>query len=181
MDGESAMGPDTYLIISIVCAVITIIWGLGIRRGILKLDPGTVRMQEIASFIEEGARAYMNRQYLTIAVVAFVIFVLLFIIFGLQNSWKFGGLVAMGYLVGAGFSALAGYIGMFVSVKANVRTAQAATRGLSAALDVAFKGGAVTGLLVIGLGLLGVAGYYLVITTFFYVDNVADAVKPLVG
>ena len=181
MDGESAMSPDAYLIISIVCAVITIIWGLGIRSGILKLDAGTARMQEIASFIEEGARAYMNRQYFTIAIVAFVIFVLLFIIFGLQNSWKFGGLVAMGYLVGAGFSALAGYIGMFVSVKANVRTAQAATRGLSAALDVAFKGGAVTGLLVIGLGLLGVAGYYLMITTFFYVDNVADAVKPLVG
>jgi K(+)-stimulated pyrophosphate-energized sodium pump len=181
VDGESAMGPDTYLIISIVCAVITILWGLGIRRGILKLDPGTARMQEIASFIEEGAGAYMNRQYFTIAIVAFAIFVLLFVVFGLQNSWKFGGLVAMGYLVGAGFSALAGYIGMFVSVKANVRTAQAARQGLAAALDVAFKGGAVTGLLVIGLGLLGVAGYYLMITTFFYVDNVADAVKPLVG
>jgi K(+)-stimulated pyrophosphate-energized sodium pump len=181
VDGTHAMSPDTYLILSIICAAITIIWGLRIRNGILKLDPGTARMQEIASFIEEGASAYMNRQYFTIAVVAFVIFVLLFVIFGLQNSWKFGGLVAMGYLVGAGFSALAGYIGMFVSVKANVRTAQAATRGLSEALDVAFKGGAVTGLLVIGLGLLGVAGYYLMITTFFYMDSVAEAVKPLVG
>jgi K(+)-stimulated pyrophosphate-energized sodium pump len=181
MDCLNLLGPSAYLIVAIVCAVITIAWGLRIRSGILKLDAGTARMQEIASFIEEGAGAYMNRQYFTIAIVAFIIFVLLFIIFGLQNSWKFGGLVAMGYLVGAGFSALAGYIGMFVSVKANVRTAQAAKAGLAAALDVAFKGGAVTGLLVIGLGLLGVAGYYLVITTFFYIDNVADAVKPLVG
>jgi len=175
------IAPSTYLAISILCALITIIWGLWIRSGILKLDAGSAKMREIASFIEEGARAYMNRQYSTIAVVALAVFLLLLIIFGLQKGWIFGGLVAVGYLIGAGFSALAGFVGMFVSVKANVRTAQAAREGLAKALDVAFKGGTVTGFLVIGLGLLGVAGYYLVITRFFFVNDVTEAVKPLIG
>ncbi len=175
------LSPFTYLAIAIISAAITIIWGLWIRSSILKRDAGTPKMQEIASFIEEGARAFMNRQYSTIAVVAIVVFLLLLVVFGLQKGWIFGMLVATGYLIGAGFSALAGYIGMFVSVKANVRTAQAARGGLAEALDVAFKGGTVTGFLVIGLGLLGVAGYYFVITRFFLIDDVTEAVKPLVG
>lgn len=176
-----SLSPCTYLTIAIISAVITISWGLWIRSRILKLDAGTAKMQEIASFIQEGARAYMNRQYSTIAIVALAVFLLLLVVFGLQDGWIFGGLVATGYLVGAGFSALAGYIGMFVAVKANVRTAQAARKGLAAALDVAFKGGTVTGFLVIGLGLLGVAGYYFIITTFFHVGDVNQTVKPLVG
>ncbi|MDD3012441.1 MAG: sodium-translocating pyrophosphatase [Candidatus Gastranaerophilales bacterium] len=167
-----------YLLFAIVSAVLVIIYGFIVRKSILKLDAGSAKMQEIASYIEEGAKAYMNRQYSTIAIVALVLFTLLFVVFGLQKGWQFGAFVAVGYLVGAGFSALAGYIGMFVSVKANVRTAQAAKGGLATALDVAFRGGTVTGLLVVGLGLLGVAGYY-AITSQFY--SVTDAVKPLVG
>lgn len=175
------MSSWSYLAVAILSAVVTICWGLWIRSRILRLDAGTPQMRDIASFIEEGARAYMNRQYTTIAAVALVIFFVLLIVFGLHKGWIFGVLIAIGYLIGAGFSALAGYIGMFVSVKANVRTAQAARTGLAEALDVAFKGGTVTGFLVIGLGLLGVAGYYLVISRFFYMNDVADAVKPLVG
>ncbi|MFH0702026.1 MAG: sodium-translocating pyrophosphatase [bacterium] len=171
--------PASYcLTIVILFAFITIISGLWVRQTVLKFDAGTERMQEIASYIEEGAKAYMNRQYSTVAVVAVVLFALLLVVFGLQKGWLFGCLVAFGYLVGAGFSALAGYIGMFVSVKANVRTAQAAKSGLAAALNVAFKGGTVTGFLVVGLGLLGVAGYY-AITRMFY--PVEEAVKPLIG
>jgi K(+)-stimulated pyrophosphate-energized sodium pump len=181
MDVLISVSFHVYLGIIIICAIVAIIWGFWIRSIILKLDSGTARMQEISSFIQEGAKAYMNRQYFTIAVVALIVFLLLLIVFGLQKGWKFGGLVATGYLIGASFSALAGYIGMFVSVKANVRTAQAARDGLSAALDVAFKGGTVTGFLVIGLGLLGVAGYYFVISQFFNVGDVDETVKPLVG
>lgn len=168
-----------YLLFAIASAVLVILYGFIVRNYILKLDAGTAKMQEIASYIQEGAKAYMNRQYSTIAVVALILFTLLLVVFGLQKGWTYGILVAVGYLVGAGFSALAGYIGMFVSVKANVRTAQAANNGLAAALDVAFKGGTVTGLLVMGLGLLGVAGYY-AITSHVY-QSVADAVKPLIG
>lgn len=181
MDNLTHMSPNIYLVTSVISALITIVWGLWIRSSILKLDPGTAKMQEIASFVEEGARAFMNRQYSTIGAVALVIFVLLLTVFGMEKGWKFGGLVAVGYLIGAGASALAGYIGMFVSVKANVRTAQAAKRGLAPALAVAFKGGTVTGFLVVGLGLLSVAGYFLVINTFFYSGDVDEAVRPLIG
>ena len=170
-----------YLILTILSAIIVISYGLIIRRSILKLDAGTAKMQEIASYIQEGAKAYMNRQYKTVAMVAIILFTILLVVFGLQKSWTFGILIAVGYLIGASLSALAGYIGMFVSVKANVRTAQAARSGLAPALDVAFKGGTVTGLLVIGLGLLGVAGYYIILSTFFYPDNTTDAVRPLIG
>lgn len=168
-----------YLLFAIASAFLVIFYGFIVRSHILKLDAGTEKMQEIASYIQEGAKAYMNRQYSTIAVVALILFTLLLVVFGLQKDWLYGTLIAVGFLVGASFSALAGYIGMFVSVKANVRTAQAANNGLAAALDVAFKGGTVTGLLVVGLGLLGVAGYY-AITSHFY-PSVADAVKPLIG
>jgi len=171
---------DYYLFVAIASAALVIVYGLVLRGSILKLDAGTAKMQEIASYIQEGAKAYMNRQYSTIAVAAFVLFTILLVVFGLQKGWQYGWLVAVGYLIGAGFSALAGYIGMFVSVKANVRTAQAASGGLAKALNVAFKGGSVTGLMVVGLGLLGVAGYYAITRTFFP-GSVEEAVKPLVG
>lgn len=141
-----------YLVTAIGCAVVALIYGLVVSLWVVKLNPGTDRMQQIAAAIQEGAGAYMNRQYKTIACVGIV----LFIIIGVALNWT----TAFGFATGAILSGLAGYIGMFVSVRANVRTAEAAKQGLDRALDVAFKGGSVTGLLVVGLGLLGVASFY---------------------
>ncbi len=134
------------------CAAGAIIYGIWASWKVLKLSPGNPRMVEIATAIQEGASAYMNRQYTTIAFVG----VVLAIIIGLAINW----ITAVGFLVGALLSSLAGYVGMFVSVRANVRTAEAARDGLEKALGVAFRGGSVTGLLVVGLGLLGVSGFY---------------------
>lgn len=167
-----------YLVLTIISSLVVIFYGLIIRHKIESLDPGNDKMQSIAAYIKEGAKAYMNRQYKTILCVAIALFLLLFIIFGLRENLLFGLFVSGGFLIGAGFSAAAGYIGMFVSVKANVRTAQAATNGLKEALKVAFKGGTVTGLMVVGLGLLGVAGFYTVTRMFYPVEL---AVKPLIG
>ena len=146
-------------------------YGVVSAKWILGRSAGSERMQAIATAIQEGAKAYINRQYTTIGIVGAVLFAVLL----LALDWG----TAVGFAIGAVFSALAGYIGMFVSVRANVRTAQAATEGLNPALSIAFRGGAITGLLVVGLGLLGVAGYYVVLEAMGMAE---DAVlKSLIG
>src|SRR4029079_11931325 len=142
-----------YLILA--CGIAALIYGLITARQVLAHDPGNARMQEIAGAVQAGARAYLNRQYMTIGIVGVVILIILGVILGVHT--------AIGFVIGAVLSAAAGYVGMNVSVRANCRTAQAARNGLAAGLDVAFKAGAITGMLVVGLGLLGVAGYYFVL------------------
>jgi len=141
-----------YLLFAIICSIIAIVYGLLLTRSILKKSAGNEKMQSIASAIAEGAKAYLNRQYKTIGIIAVVLFFVLW--------WGLGIYSALGFIFGAFLSALAGYIGMNVSVRANVRTTEAAKSGLKEALSVAFKGGTVTGLLVVGLALLGVTVLY---------------------
>ena len=149
------MNAEMALWLSLGAALLAVVYGMISVTWVLARSPGNERMQEIASAIQEGAQAYMNRQYLTIGIVGVVLFVVL----GIAITWS----SAVGFAIGAVFSGLAGYIGMFVSVRANVRTAEAATQGVNPALQIAFRGGAITGLLVVGLGLLGVAGYYAIL------------------
>src|SRR5687767_5225416 len=147
---------------------------MGLTWWLLKQPAGSERMQEIGRAIQEGAEAYLKRQYLTIAAVAVVPFLLI----GFYEKLGWG--TAIGFLIGAVLSAAAGFIGMNVAVRSNVRTAEAAKSGLKPALNVAFRAGSVTGMLVVGLGLLGVAGYYWVLTGWF--DNSPDsAIDDLVG
>ena len=147
---------DMALYLILGCGVLALIYGAWTISSVLSMSPGNARMQEIAAAIQEGAGAYLNRQYLTVAIVGVVVLILAFFLFGWQ--------VALGYFIGATLSGIAGYVGMNVSVRANVRTAEASRHGLAQGLSVAFRSGAVTGMLVAGLGLIGVAGYYTFLT-----------------
>ncbi len=149
----------------IACGVLALLYGVFTVRSVLSASPGNARMQEIAAAIQEGASAYLNRQYQVITVVGIVILALL--------TWLLGWHVGVGFFIGAVLSGLAGYVGMNVSVRANVRTAEAARKGLQPALDIAFKAGAVTGMLVVGLGLIGVTGYY------YYLVNVDFPIRKI--
>ncbi len=162
------------VLFALLCAGAAVVYGLGLTFWLLRQPAGTERMQEIARAVQEGAAAYLRRQYTTVAVVAIVPFLLL----GFYNKLGWGA--AIGFLIGAALSAAAGFIGMNVAVRSNVRTAEAARHGLPPALNVAFRAGSVTGLLVVGLGLCGVAGYYWILTAGINVSP-HRAIGHLVG
>ena len=174
--GEAALDffEEHSVLFALICASAAVAYGIGLTVWLLRQPTGSERMREISRAVQEGASAYLQRQYRTIGLVSIVPFLLI----GFYGKLGWG--TAIGFLVGAVLSAAAGFIGMNVAVRSNVRTAEAAKRGLKPALDVAFRAGSVTGLLVVGLGLFGVAGYYWVLTDLF--DNSArSAIDDLIG
>jgi K(+)-stimulated pyrophosphate-energized sodium pump len=156
----SSFVSNNAILVAVVCGLIAVIYGVLLIRWLLKLPAGDEVMQKVAGAVQEGAKAYLGRQYRTVAMVGAVVFVILLVALGLGKDWTYGWHAAVGFVIGAVLSAAAGYIGMMVSVRVNVRTAEAARQGLGRALTVAFRGGAVTGLLVVGLALLGVSIYF---------------------
>ena len=160
-------------IVIIVCGILALLYGFVSSRQVLAADAGSSRMQEISAAVQEGARAYLNRQYSTIAMVGVVVVIFLGLTLGIH--------VAIGFLIGSILSGSAGYIGMNVSVRANVRTAQASRNGLAAGLDIAFKSGAITGLLVVGLALLGVTIYYAILRDTIPADQLRTVLESLVA
>ena len=168
---------DWGVIIALVCAGAAVIYGVVTSRWLLSLSPGNQEMQDISTAVQEGAKAYLRRQYTIIAGVAVVLAIVLAI--GLEAQDANGILVAIGFLIGGTLSGSAGFIGMNVSVRANARVAESARSGVSKALEVAFKGGAVTGMLVAGLALLGVAGYYGIL--ILAGTDERDAIDALIG
>jgi len=159
------------ILFSIICGLSSILYGFLASKSILNADSGNNKMREISQAIQEGANAYLNRQYLTISYVGFVIFILIFYFFNFY--------VAFGFLLGAILSGLAGYVGMYISVRSNVRTASAASKGLSEGLSIAFRAGSVTGMLVVGLALLSLSGYYAFLLNKGF--NGRELIEPLIG
>src|SRR5436305_4816151 len=159
------MRMDSTVLLAVGAGALAVVWAIALTFLVMRKSPGNARMIEIAGFIQEGASAYLNRQYVVIAGIGVAIAIVIFFFLGWQT--------AVLYVLGAALSAGAGYVGMNVAVRSNLRTAEAARSGLNAALSVAFRGGAVTGMMVVGLGLLGVAGGYLIFHNPTYLVGLA--------